>query len=177
MVTTLMVTTRDVTLLGSREACSSKLGAVRQRSDSGYILGLQQGSQCLASDPGDASSCQTAHPSSCRPSPRLFTCLSYRRPATDVMTSAVFRSVSPSRFKSPIAAALMDGSHTATRGSSDRTLAIPTTPVRTSLRSTTVAPRYTPPLASALEETYPESSLGPVPEVRIVFERAAASSV
>ncbi|GIL89985.1 hypothetical protein Vretimale_17956 [Volvox reticuliferus] len=87
---------------------------------------------------------------------------SYRRP-TD-MATAVARSVSPSRFKSPIAAALTAQSTTA-RGSLDREMAAAASPVRTSLRPTTLAPRYTPPPPSPLEEAQPDYSLGPVPEV------------
>ncbi|GFR52021.1 hypothetical protein Agub_g14445 [Astrephomene gubernaculifera] len=88
---------------------------------------------------------------------------SYRRPV-ETITDAMVRSVSPSRHRSPLAAALVR-STTDARGSLDRDFAAAASPVRTSLRATTVGPRYTPPPSSPLEIAHPDVTLGPMPEV------------
>ncbi|KXZ43813.1 hypothetical protein GPECTOR_80g173 [Gonium pectorale] len=91
---------------------------------------------------------------------------SYRR-QLETMTTALTRSVSPGRYKSPLAAALATtgGAGTVTRGSLDRELAAVASPLRSSLRASTLAPRYSPPPASALEEAASDYTLGAMPEV------------
>ncbi|PNW72513.1 hypothetical protein CHLRE_16g687182v5 [Chlamydomonas reinhardtii] len=96
---------------------------------------------------------------------------SYRRSAAlDSMTGALARSVSPGRYRSPLAAAISASAAaspavTALRGSLDAELARAASPLRSSLRASTLAARYSPPPASALALAEPESALGVMPEV------------
>ena len=86
------------------------------------------------------------------------------------MTGALARSVSPGRYRSPLAAAISASAAaspavTALRGSLDAELARAASPLRSSLRASTLAARYSPPPASALALAEPESALGVMPEV------------
>ncbi|KAG2434292.1 hypothetical protein HXX76_008016 [Chlamydomonas incerta] len=97
---------------------------------------------------------------------------SYRRTAAalDSMTGALARSVSPGRYRSPLAAAIAASAAaspiaTALRGSLDAELARAASPLRSSLRASTLAARYSPPPASALALAEPEAALGVMPEV------------
>ncbi|PNH01380.1 hypothetical protein TSOC_012741, partial [Tetrabaena socialis] len=84
------------------------------------------------------------------------------------MTSALARSVSPGRYRSPLAAALTSPRAAASslmRGSLDRQLAAVASPGRSSLRASTLAPRYTPPPATVLEEAPHDFTLGVMPEL------------
>lgn len=102
---------------------------------------------------------------------------SYRRPMETAL-AALTRSVSPGRYgKAPLAltgAGSPGPSSLAlslTRGSLDAELAAAAvrtaaSPLRTSLRTTTLAPRYTPPPASPLEsDKASDYSLGNMPEI------------
>ncbi|GLC34368.1 hypothetical protein PLESTB_000736600 [Pleodorina starrii] len=123
------------------------------------LLRFEEGTPRVKSSYAPPTSYTTPTKSLLRPA----TADSYRRSA-DIMSSAVARSVSPSRFKSPIAAALT-GHATTIRGSLDRELAAASSPARTSLRASTLGPRYSPPPASSLEVVHTDYSLGPVPEI------------
>ncbi len=114
---------------------------------------------------------QLTHPAS--PPPR-----SYRRPMETAL-AALTRSVSPGRYgKAPLALTGAGSPRPSslalslTRGSLDAELAAAAvrtaaSPLRTSLRTTTLAPRYTPPPASPLEsDKASDYSLGNMPEVR-----------
>ncbi|KAG2447415.1 hypothetical protein HYH02_007742 [Chlamydomonas schloesseri] len=96
---------------------------------------------------------------------------SYRRTAAalDSMTGALARSLSPGRYRSPLAAAISataSPAATALRGSLEAELARAASPVRSSLRASTLAARYSPPPASsALALAEPEAALGVMPEV------------
>ncbi|KAG2490283.1 hypothetical protein HYH03_011235 [Edaphochlamys debaryana] len=102
---------------------------------------------------------------------RPVTADSYRR-SPDPLATALARSLSPSRYRSPLVAALtltsprgLTGA-SLTRGSLDRELAAVASPLRSSLRASTLAPRYTPPPATLLAEAAHETlTLGAMPEL------------